>query len=246
MNPVVKCLLSFVYGPPYKHLSLHFWHTLEGLGASHNDSWLCIRDFNTIISPDDKIGGRPYNSLISNPMFDFMSEFGMLIWVFSGNPFTWSNHRQGAGLIKERLDRSITNIQWIHFFPSYLVTHLPAFSFDHNPLLLNFSLPTPSLPRPFRFEDFWTRDPTCGIVIEEAWSTPVAGSPSFCLSQKLKLTKTAIKQWNKQYFGDITTKLNSTLAFLDLVQQAPSDSNLALELHLQNLLDEYLKQEESL
>lgn len=103
------------------------------------------------------------------------------------------------------------------------------------------------MPRPFRFEDFWTRDPTYGIVIEEAWSTPVVGSPSICLSQKLKLTKTAIKQWNKQYFGDITTKLNSTLAFLDLVQQAPSsDSNLALELHLQNLLNEYLKQEESL
>lgn len=119
------------------------------------------------------------------------------------------------------------------FFPSYLVTHLPAFSSDHNPLLLNFSLPTPSLPRPFRFEDFWTRDPTCGIVIEEAWSTPVAGSPSFCLSQKLKFTKTAIKQWNKQYFRDITTKLNSTLAFFDLVQQAPSS-------------DEYPKQEESL
>jgi hypothetical protein len=24
MNLVVKCLLSFVYGSPYKHLSLHF------------------------------------------------------------------------------------------------------------------------------------------------------------------------------------------------------------------------------
>jgi hypothetical protein len=109
VDPVVKCLLSFVYCPSYKHLSLHFWHTLEGLGASHNDPWLCIGDFNIIISPDDKIGGRPYNSFISNPMFDFMSKFGMVDLSFFGNPFTWSNHRQGAGLIKECLDRSIAN-----------------------------------------------------------------------------------------------------------------------------------------
>lgn len=165
---------------------------------------------------------------------------------FCGNPYKWFNHRQGFGLIKERLDRSIANSQWIHFFPSYSVTHLPTHSSDHNPLLLNTFLPSASLPRPFRFEKFWTRDPTCGIVIEEAWSTQIRGSPSFCLAQKLKLTKTTIEHWNKHYFGDIKTKLNSTLYLLDVTQQAPHlDSNLALELHLQSLLDEYLKHEES-
>jgi hypothetical protein len=41
--------------------------------------------------------------------------------------------------------------------------------------------------------------------------------------------------------------LNSTLQLLDATQQAlPSNSPLALELHLQSLLDEYLLQEESL
>jgi hypothetical protein len=32
------------------------------------------------------------------------------------------------------------------------------------------ALTFPTLPRPFRFEEFWTRDPTCDIVIQEAWS----------------------------------------------------------------------------
>jgi hypothetical protein len=77
-------------------------------------------------------------------MFDFMSTLGMVDLGFSGNPFTWSNHRQGSGLIKERLGRCIANSQWIHFFPSYFATHLPGFSSDHNPLLLNFSTPTPA------------------------------------------------------------------------------------------------------
>jgi hypothetical protein len=111
---------------------------------------------------------------------------------------------------------------------------------------LNTILPVPSLPRPFRFEEFWTRDQTYGIVIEEAWSHFIPGFPSYCLTKKLKLTK-EVKFWNKYYIGNIKSKLDSTLSLLDNVQQAPhSDSNLAMELHLQALWDEYLLQEEFL
>jgi hypothetical protein len=138
-----------------------------------------------------------------------MNEFGMIDLGFNGNPFTWSNHRQGSCLIKERLDRGIANSNWIHYFPSYSVTHLLAHSSDHFPFLLNISFQIPYLPRPFRFEEFWTRDPTCGIVIEEAWSPFIDGWPSYCLTKKLKLTKTAIKFWNKHYFGNIKSKLDN-------------------------------------
>jgi hypothetical protein len=162
-------------------------------------------------------------------------------------PYTWSNHHLGHALIKERLDRGIVSSSWLHAFPAISITHLPAYTSDHNPLLLNTSIPSPSLPRPFRFEEFWTRDPTCGIVINEAWSTVVSGSPSSCLAQKLKLTKKAIKYWNKYHFGDIRSKLDSTLLLLDVTQQAPlSDYNFSLELHLKSLINEYLIQEESL
>jgi hypothetical protein len=84
-------------------------------------------------------------------------------------------------------------------------------------------------------------------VINEAWSTVVYGSSSFCLAQKLKITKKAIKYWNKYHFGDIRSKLYSTLLLLDITQQAsPSDYNLSLELHLKSLINEYLIQEDSL
>lgn len=85
------------------------------------------------------------------------------------------------------------------------------------------------------------------MVILEAWSTPIEGSSSYCLSKKLKFTKQSIKYWNKYYFGDIQSKLDHTLKFLDAIQwDSPSNSNLALELHLHTLMDEYLLQEDSL
>jgi hypothetical protein len=103
---------------------------------------------------------------------------------FSGNPYTWSNHRQGLGLIKERLDRCIASLEWIHTFSNFSINHLPAHTSDHNPLILDTSL-----PRPFQFEEFWSRDPSCGIVINEAWSTVVFGSPSYCLSKNLSIQR---------------------------------------------------------
>jgi hypothetical protein len=189
-DPCIKCLLTFVYGPPYKNLCANFWDAMDGFRASYNDPWVCIGDFNAIISPNDKLGGRPFDSYSSNPFIDFMDGYGMIDLGFCGNPYTWSNHRQGSSLINGCLDRGIANS---NCFPSYSVKHLPAHNSDHSPLLLNSNIPVQSLPRPFRFEAFWTRDPTCGIVINEAWSALIAGSPSFCLTQKLKITKEAIK-----------------------------------------------------
>jgi len=218
-----------------------FWTTLVVFGDNCDFPWLCIGDFNAITAQHDKLGGRPFPMFSRNTFSSFMNQFGMIDLGFSGNPYTWSNHRQGHCLIKERLDRGIATNQWIQHFPSFSVTHLPTHNSNHNPLLLDTSSRSPTLPRPFRSEEFWTRDPTCGVVINEAWSILVSGSPAFCLMKKLKNTKQAIKHWNKHYFGEIKRKLDSTYQLLDITQQAhPLDSNLALELHLKSLLDEYL------
>jgi hypothetical protein len=211
-DPCSKCLLTFVYGPPYKNLCSTFWNAMDNFSASYNDPLVCIGDFNAIISLDDKLGSRPFNSCSSNPFTNFMDGYGMIDLGLCGNPFTWSNHRQCSSLIKERLDKGIANSNWINFFPSYSVVHLPAHISDHNPLLLKSNLLVQSLQRPFMFEAFWTRNPTCGIVIEEAWSVLIAGSHSFCLTKKSKITKEAIKFWNKHYFGNIKNKLDSTLS----------------------------------
>jgi len=185
--PDVKCLISFIYGPLYRKCSSDFWSQLAEFSFDNLLPWLWIGDFNSITSSMDKLGGPPFNCLSHNDFGYFMNAFGMIDLGFSSNPFTWSNCRQGHGLIKEHLDRGVVSSQWLHEFPAISVTHLSAYSSDHNPLILNTISPSPSLPRPFRFEEFWTRDPMCGIVINEAWSTAVSGSSwinwiRFCIS----------------------------------------------------------------
>jgi len=106
-SPDVQCLISFVYGPPYQKHGYDFWSQLAEFGSDSSVPWLCIGDFNSITSSLDKLGGRPFNGCSKNDFGHFMNSFGMIDLGFSCNPFTWSNHRQGHGLIKERLDRGI-------------------------------------------------------------------------------------------------------------------------------------------
>jgi hypothetical protein len=141
----------------------------------------------------NKFGGQPYACSSNDPFQDFLNSHGLVDLGFSGSPFTWSNHRHGRHLIRERLDHSVVSTQWIHLFPLFLVRHLPAQASDHNALLLNTSSSNSHLPTPFRFEEFWTKDPSCIEVIASAWRSNVVGTSSFILAQKLKSTKAALK-----------------------------------------------------
>jgi hypothetical protein len=91
-----------------------------------------------------------------------------------------------------------------------------------------------TLPRPFRFEEFWTFDASCNSVISRAWVKNFQGSYAFILLKKLKATKSALKYWNSQHFGNIQKKISSSLSQLDFLQQsAPSPVNFEQEGFLQ-------------
>lgn len=135
-----------------------------------------------IIDQFEKLGGRPYASSSNDAFRQFLNTFGLVDLGFYGNPYTWSNNREGRHLIKEILDRALATTQLIHLFPTCTVRHLPAHNSDHNPILLDTIFTNVYLPCPFRFEEFWLKDPSCGSVISAAWSSTFVGSPAYTLS----------------------------------------------------------------
>jgi hypothetical protein len=152
-------ILSCVYGPPYNKDNTDFWKNLAAIGSKYYGPWLCIGDFNRILDQSEKYGGRPYASSSNDAFCSFLNTHGLVDLGFSGSPFTWSNHRYGRHLIRERLDRGVASTQWIHLFPTFSIQHLPSHASDHNALLLNTATPNSNLSKPFRFEEFWTKDP---------------------------------------------------------------------------------------
>ncbi|KAK1297732.1 hypothetical protein QJS10_CPB15g02007 [Acorus calamus] len=69
-----------------------------------------------------------------------------------------------------------------------------------------------------------------GCVVHQAWQQEVDGSPLYCVTQWLKATKMAIKEWNKEVFGPIQSQIQASKAKLTgahiALQTDPLNSSL--------------------
>ena len=208
---------------------------------------MCISDFNFALDQTEKLEGRPIASSSHYPFKHFIDHLGLVDLGFVGNPFIWCNNRQGFDIIKEGLDKSIESLDWVHLYPEFSLIHLPTSISDHNPISLNTITFSSYLPRPFKFEEFWTLDPTCGLVIEAVWKHFVSGSSTAYLVKKLVQTKAALKRWNILHFGNNQAKIKSIMLKIDQVQFAPPYSQASLqESLLKKKLDDFFLKEESL
>ena len=131
-------------------------------------------------------------SSLRDKLGEVINNNGLIDIQFLGNPFTWSNKREGLANIKERLDWVFSNDNWRILFPRAVVRHIPASTFDHSPILLLTEGEERNIKRPFKFEKAWTRDKSSFFVVEKAW-----GSPLFKVCNKIKVTKQEFRKWNK-------------------------------------------------
>ncbi|KAG8479043.1 hypothetical protein CXB51_029683 [Gossypium anomalum] len=114
------------------------------------DPWLAIGDFNAILDPCEKQGGR-VNRKRCALFGEFMDSIGLQDLGFSGPNFTWNR-----GGIFERLDRAICDDAWCLEFPLSKVLHLQKLKSDHRPLKLTLLPETRHFSkRPFQFLAGW-------------------------------------------------------------------------------------------
>ncbi|KAF9587816.1 hypothetical protein IFM89_005820 [Coptis chinensis] len=152
-------------------------------------------------------GGNPIPPRHLDDFVSLINDLDMTDFGFSGPSFTWSNHKIGEANIRERLDRVIANVEWLDIFPMACVSHIATSSSDHVALVLHMTGVVDSGLKPFRFHDMWSKDVSCEGVIENCWSHPFLGSPSFILNSKFKLLRTSLRTWNREVFGNIFTQI---------------------------------------
>jgi len=104
-------LLSCIYGSPYYSSQAQFWDNIMSIGDKYYGPWLCIGDFHMILDQTNKSGGLPFASSSDDFFRTFMNDCGMVDLGYSGNSFTWSNHREWRNLIKQHLDWGVAPTQ---------------------------------------------------------------------------------------------------------------------------------------
>ena len=79
-------MLTCIYGPPIRKNKFAFWDSLLNEGNDYYGPWMCIGDFNMILSQSEKYGGTPFACSSKDPFLGFLDSFGMVDLGFVGNP----------------------------------------------------------------------------------------------------------------------------------------------------------------
>jgi len=139
--------------------------------------------------------------------------------------YTWSNERRRPTLV--RLDWVFCNERWDLAFEQHGLPALATALSDHCPLMLS-SLAGPRRPRPFRFENYWTRIPGFLDEVRKVWQRPSPHSqPIRILHYKLSCTAQHLRKWSQSILSDAKKKLFMALEVIKRLEIAQESRTLS-------------------
>lgn len=171
--------------------------------------WLICGDFNCLLNPEDKLGGKPFaiNLCIHN-FRKFISSIGFMDLDSNGPPYTWCNNRKGLNKIQSRIDRAFATPDWVNLFGNSSVTHLPRGISDHAPLLIQIRNVHKHKFRLFRFQPLWCSYPEVQGIITRNWNSPDnAGGLDLDFSIRLNNLRSDLSFWNRHRLGSLEKSL---------------------------------------
>jgi hypothetical protein len=119
----------------------------------------------------------------------------------------------------------------------------------HQPILLSLQNAPDYGPLPFRYNPLWSQNEKVLELVKQVWKTWIIGSPNFIWEQKLKLVKSAIKDWAKIHYISPTKEKEQIHTNLDILQFGMDKVEITKKLleeesKLQNQLNKAIKVEE--
>ncbi|XP_019266683.1 PREDICTED: uncharacterized protein LOC109244105 [Nicotiana attenuata] len=200
-------IISAVYAKCDAVLREDLWDSLRDIADRYKLPWLIAGDFNCIVDPGEKKGGKPHGMSKSLPFIQCIMDCELIDPGYSGSIFTWCNGWCPEKRIWKRLDRVLINQEWLNLFDSTSVNHLIRTGSDHSPLFVIAKTTHREPIKYFRFLDFWTKEADFSRVVEQAWNMEVQGSPMWKFHMKLKNTCKKLSEWSRNTLGNIFDKI---------------------------------------
>ncbi|KAL0433564.1 UNVERIFIED_CONTAM: hypothetical protein Slati_2690700 [Sesamum latifolium] len=168
---------------------------------------------------------------------------------YTGQKYTWSNHRKAPDTVRVRLDRACATAGWRTLFPSAQVVTEAARGLDHTPLLVALEVGVghsrAQHRKMFKFEAMWTRLEEREAIIKNQWCNPVEGDIGFWIFQRTRQVRAGLIEWDREYFGLVRRWVKELEEQLAVVSKDPiSEKNAGDMLTLRRELEEFLTREE--
>ena len=110
---------------------------------------------------------------------DFIAENRLIDLGFKGHPWTWSNHWDNTGKVRQRLDRCLSSSDWRLRFEGATCKHIDSFVLDHSLLMLDTELARLRKKKRFYFDKRWVQKEGIQQVVERAWNKAEQGTKMF-------------------------------------------------------------------
>jgi hypothetical protein len=101
--------LTCFYGHPITAKRHESWALLEHLRQFQPLPWICIGDFNEILTQEEKIGALLRKEGQMDQFRNALVNCKLTDLGFIGSKYTWTNCRSADNFVKERLDRVVAN-----------------------------------------------------------------------------------------------------------------------------------------
>ncbi|CAN1153186.1 LINE-1 retrotransposable element ORF2 protein [Linum perenne] len=194
-----------------------------------------------MVDSSEKVGGARFNAAKAQEFRDWIASCRLIDNGFTGPKFTWFR-----GNIRERLDRSLCNGEWLDLFPSSITFHLERLKSDHRPILVRLSDEETQVRtiRPFRFNAAWLSHDDFKPMLDRSWQA----RKDLCVS--LQVLEEDCRKWNTDVFGNIfirKRKLSNRLRWLEGKNAHGNNPRfVAEEMEVRTELEKTLWQEEML
>ncbi|GKA23097.1 putative RNA-directed DNA polymerase, eukaryota, reverse transcriptase zinc-binding domain protein [Tanacetum coccineum] len=210
--------------------------------------WVLMGDFNIALNLEDYHSGP---STMSSAMVEFKDcvyNLEVMDLNSTGMHYTWNQKPKEGGGVLKKLDRIMSNIEFIDSFPGAYAIFQPYRIFDNSPAVLKIPGSTFNKPKPFKFFNFISFKINFLEVVSNSWNNHVNGHNMFKVVSKLKALKKSLRKMVYDQ-GNLHGYVNNLRCELDEVQKSldtnPEDLNLREEeaIYLQSFNEAKLDEE---
>lgn len=187
-----------IYAPHQLHDKAACWNSIkEDLLEMQGRSIFLGGDLNLIRNSEEKLGGNFLADSSRDSLEEIILNHNLVDFQPQNGRFTWSNKRTGRHNIKERLDRILVQERIVTRFACVKSFIIQGYYSDHKPVTLKLDKGSNFGPLPFRYNRMWEEQEDFRLMVKDQWLTEVRGSPHYVWESKIKILRSAIKQWAK-------------------------------------------------
>jgi exonuclease III len=240
--------LTGFYGHPNPSKRKEAWSLLRYIARMDPIPWVCLGDFNEILSADEKYGGsRRQRGLMEN-FQNTLEVCGLSDLGFWGPKYTWFNGKQGADFTKERLDRAVANGDWCELHHEMEVVVGVTLCSDHLPIFVSIKgrITKPKYPRKFRYEAGWELRAKCRELVASKWDFQQFNdaNPWHQLGGKMAECRRVLSRWQHEELERPQRQLAEQSKRLALLYDAENERDVERAIGIQKDLKIFMEQEE--